>query len=71
MLQVLRDDHRERWSRKQLERALFDIEPEAIGDAIIRLEANGVVYCLDEFVGASLTLRTAPGLPRHDLHLSS
>jgi len=55
--QVLRDDHRERWSRKQLEHTLSDITPEAISDAIVRLEAGGVVHCLDEFVGASRCAR--------------
>lgn len=55
--QVLRDDHHERWSLKQLERALGNIEPEAISDAVVRLDANGVVYSLDEFVGASRCAR--------------
>ncbi|MGC2372396.1 MAG: hypothetical protein WA484_00845 [Solirubrobacteraceae bacterium] len=53
VLQVLRTDHRERWSPKQLERTLYDTTPEAISDAIVRLDASGVIYCLDEFIGAS------------------
>ena len=53
VLQLLRDDHRERWSDKQIERALYDFKPEAIRKAIVRLEAGGVICCLDEFIGAS------------------
>lgn len=53
VLQLLRDDHRERWSDKQIERALPDFKPEAIQRAIVRLEAGGVICCLDEFIGAS------------------
>ncbi|HEV3323787.1 MAG TPA: hypothetical protein VG147_16545 [Solirubrobacteraceae bacterium] len=53
ILQLLRDDHRERWSDKQIERALPDFKPEAIHKAIVRLEAGGVICCLDEFIGAS------------------
>jgi hypothetical protein len=53
VLQLLRDDHRERWSDKQIERAIPDFKPEAIQRAIVRLEAGGVICCLDEFIGAS------------------
>lgn len=53
VLQLLRDDHRERWSDKQIERAIPDFKPEAIRKAIVRLEAGGVICCLDEFIGAS------------------
>ncbi len=53
VLQLLRDDHRERWSDKQIQRAIPDFKPEAIRKAIVRLEAGGVICCLDEFIGAS------------------
>ena len=53
VLQLLRVDHRERWSDKQIERALNNFKPEAIRKAIVRLEAGSVIYCLDEFIGAS------------------
>jgi hypothetical protein len=53
VLQLLRTDHRERWSDKQIERAIPDFKPEAIRKAIVRLEAGGVICCLDEFIGAS------------------
>lgn len=55
--QVLRSDHRERWSLKQLEKVLDDIEPGAISDAIVRLETGGVIHSLDHFVGASRCTR--------------
>jgi hypothetical protein len=55
--QVIRDDHRERWSPKQIEQALSDVTPETINDAIIRLEANGAIYCLDEYIGAARCTR--------------
>jgi hypothetical protein len=57
VLQLLRDDHRERWSDKQIERALSDFKPEAIQRAVVRLEAAGVISCLDEFIGASRCAR--------------
>ncbi len=53
VLQVLREDHRARWSDKQIERAIPDFKSEAIRKAIVRLEAGSVIYCLDEFIGAS------------------
>jgi hypothetical protein len=55
--QLLRDDRRQRWSPKQLERALRDMTPEAIIVAVVPLETNGVVYRLDEFIGASRCAR--------------
>jgi hypothetical protein len=64
VLQLLRDDHRERWSDKQIERALDDFKPEAIRKAIVSLEAGGVICCLDEFIGAS---RSAQYLDSLDL----
>lgn len=57
VLQLLRDDHRERWSFKQLQRALSDLTPEAIDEAVAFLETYGVIYCLDEFIGASRCAR--------------
>jgi hypothetical protein len=57
VLQLLRDDHPERWSLKQLERRLDDATPEAISNAIASLDASGVIYQLDEFIGASRCAR--------------
>jgi hypothetical protein len=52
-LQVLRDDHPERWSRSELERTVSDIEPPAIDDALEHLAAAGVVVLDGESIGAS------------------
>jgi hypothetical protein len=43
VLQLLRDDHPERWSRGELERELSDLEPVAISEAIVRLAKHDVV----------------------------
>ena len=51
--QLLRDDHTERWTPKQLQRALSDIEPETIDEAVAELEEAGVAWRLDDYVGAS------------------
>ena len=56
--QLLRDDdHTERWTPKQLRRALSDIAPETIDEAIAELEASGVAWRLDDYVGASRCAR--------------
>lgn len=56
--QLLRDDdHTERWTPKQLQRALVDIEPELIAEALAELEAAGVAWRLDDYVGASRCAR--------------
>jgi hypothetical protein len=56
--QLLRDDdHTERWTPKQLQRALSDINPETIDEAVAELEANGAAWRLDDYVGASRCAR--------------
>jgi hypothetical protein len=55
--QLLRDDHTERWTPKQLQRALIDIPPETIAEALTELEAAGVAWRLDDYVGASRCAR--------------
>jgi hypothetical protein len=56
--QLLRhDDHTERWTPKQLQRALSDIAPETIAEALAELEASGVAWRLDDYVGASRCAR--------------
>jgi hypothetical protein len=57
VLQVLRDDHEARWSRAELEREIYDIEPMAIGDALERLRREGVVHLSGELVWASRCAR--------------
>jgi DNA-binding HxlR family transcriptional regulator len=53
VFQVLRDDHPERWSRAELERAITTITPLAISDALEQLHAEGVVDLDGEQVKAS------------------
>jgi hypothetical protein len=42
VLQLLRDDHDERWSRTELQAALDNIEPSTLAEALERLERHGV-----------------------------
>jgi hypothetical protein len=57
VLQVLREDHEERWSRAELERELYDIEPLQLSDALARLREAGVVHLAGELVWASRCAR--------------
>jgi hypothetical protein len=43
VLQVLRDDHDERWARAELELEISDFPPLAVNEALARLDAEGVV----------------------------
>ncbi len=43
VLQVLRDDHPEPWTRAELEHELHDVNRAAIGVALERLHERGVV----------------------------
>ncbi len=53
VLQLLRDDHALHWSRGELGRELYDVDPEAIGVALERLCEQGVVHNEGELVRAS------------------
>jgi hypothetical protein len=57
VLQLLRDDHRPHWSRGELERELYDVDPEAIGVALERLSEQGVAQQEGEQVWASACAR--------------
>lgn len=57
VLQVLRDDHDERWSRAELELEAYDIAPLMLGDALARLSEEGVVHLAGELVWASRCAR--------------
>jgi DNA-binding HxlR family transcriptional regulator len=53
VLQVLRQDHVEPWTRAELESEIYDIEPLTISDALAALDADGVVDIAGEQVRAS------------------
>jgi hypothetical protein len=53
VLQLLRDDHDERWSRTELQAEAGDVEPSALGSAVEHLERHDVVVTLDGRVLAS------------------
>jgi hypothetical protein len=57
VLQVLRDDHDERWSRAELEQEIYDVEPLVISDALERLKEESVVHLSGEHVWASRCAR--------------
>jgi hypothetical protein len=57
VLQVLRDDHPQRWPRAELESKVSDIEPLLITDAFAQLHAEGVVVVEGEQVQASRCAR--------------
>jgi hypothetical protein len=54
VLQVLRDDHPERWTRAELEQECSDLDPRAFREGLATLEAEGVVELDGEGVRASL-----------------
>lgn len=57
VLQVLRDDHDERWPRVELGRELGDFEPAILERALERLEREGVVHLDGSDVRASRAAR--------------
>jgi hypothetical protein len=57
VLQVLRDDHDERWARADLVRELFDLERSVLDGALARLEREGVLCAEGPVVRASSTAR--------------
>lgn len=62
VLQVLRPDHVEPWTRAELESEIYDIEPLAISDALALLDADGVVNVAGEEVRASRAARRLDAL---------
>jgi peptide subunit release factor 1 (eRF1) len=58
VMQVLRDDHSEWWTRAELKRAASDIIPDVVEEALQDLASQGVVLLDDdEAVAASLGTR--------------
>jgi hypothetical protein len=47
VLQILRDDHEERWSREELAREIPDFEPGVLDEALVRLEREGILQLAD------------------------
>lgn len=62
VLQVLRVDREERWSRVELESEIYDIEPLAISEALERLREEGVVHLSGELVWSSRCARRLDAL---------
>ncbi len=57
ILQLLRDDHGDRWSRAELEVEISNVEPLDISDALARLDQDGIVQISGESVSASRVVR--------------
>jgi len=57
VLQLLRDDHDERWSGAELEAEVNDVEPSVLRSAIADLEHQGVVVAQGEHILASRCAR--------------
>ena len=47
VLQLLRDDHDPKWTRAEIDKKLYDIDPDAITVALQRLQEQGVVVQAD------------------------
>jgi hypothetical protein len=62
VLQVLRADHVEPWTRAELESEIYDIEPVEINDALAVLHADGVIAVAGEQVSASRAARRLDAL---------
>jgi hypothetical protein len=57
LMQLLRDDHPQPWTRAEIQTALDDLPAQAISDALARLEAEAVVVLDGEQVQASRAAR--------------
>jgi uncharacterized protein (DUF111 family) len=53
VLQVLRNDHPQPWTRREIESNLADVDPDAIGIALERLHEQGVIRVIGNLIGAS------------------
>jgi hypothetical protein len=57
LLQLLRDDRPEWWSRGDVLSELYDVDPDAVGKAVISLAAVAVLVLDGEHVRASASAR--------------
>ncbi len=53
VLQILRDDHEERWPRAELAEEISDFEPAMLDEALGRLERHGVLHRQGDTVWAA------------------
>jgi DNA-binding HxlR family transcriptional regulator len=57
VLQLLRDDHEQRWTRAELVREIPDVGPELLDEALARLDREGVLHREESSVWASRAAR--------------
>jgi DNA-binding HxlR family transcriptional regulator len=57
VLQILRDDHEERWPRAELAEEISDFEPAVLDAALGRLEHDGVLHREGDSVWAARAAR--------------
>jgi DNA-binding HxlR family transcriptional regulator len=57
VLQILRDDHEQRWARAELTREIPDFEPALLDEALVRLERDGVLHRAEGSVWAARAAR--------------
>jgi DNA-binding HxlR family transcriptional regulator len=57
VLQVLDSDHAERWLQAELAGQISDIEPDALDEAVARLERDGVIHREGDSVWAARAAR--------------
>ncbi len=62
VLQLLGGEHREPWTRRELARAIPDIDPRLVGEALVHLAADGVVILESGHVRASRCARRLDAL---------
>ncbi len=57
VLQLLREDHEQRWTRAELTREIPDFEPAMLDEALTRLDREGVLHRQESSVWASRAAR--------------
>jgi DNA-binding HxlR family transcriptional regulator len=57
VLQILREDHEERWARAELALEIPDFEPAVLDEALAHLERDGILCREESSLWASLAAR--------------
>ncbi len=57
VLQILRDDHEERWTRAELAQEIPDFEPAVLDEALVCMERDGVLHREGDSVWATRAAR--------------